>query len=259
MKILWSVLPLLVVLLSTSVAGQNDSTTPITGNTGATTLPEGQTDSATHTSASADATATQSAAEQTDHATVTQEITEVPSDSDSDSYSYVATSDLVRCYTCKDVLSNDECNGVDLGENGTLQVCSEDIPNCKVELKMNPAGTGWTFRKGCVDYNECYDNMYDSLLAEENAHCLGEIWSGRNDSLPLLGSTWCYFCCADTNKDKCNYDNYISSITFPEKNEWDPRMQWDFTIVEEDGDAAEHLKPMFLLTLAIFTVTSLVL
>ncbi|XP_071840943.1 uncharacterized protein [Apostichopus japonicus] len=142
---------------------------------------------------------------------------------------------VIRCYTCTDAVSNEDCIGERLGENGTMQVCEMPFPQCKSEFKMNPTGDGYLIRKSCIDADECYDNMWDSILDPLNAQCMGPMYTGLNHTVDA--EAWCFFCCLDpSDMDGCNGVGHIHRIPLPEENLWDPKMNWDLTMKEDEDD-----------------------
>lgn len=83
--------------------------------------------------------------------------------------------------------------------------------------------------------DECYDNMWDSILDPLNAQCMGPMYTGLNHTVDA--EAWCFFCCLDpSDMDGCNGVGHIHRIPLPEENLWDPKMNWDLTMKEDEDD-----------------------
>ncbi|XP_022090393.1 63 kDa sperm flagellar membrane protein-like [Acanthaster planci] len=135
----------------------------------------------------------------------------------------------VRCYTCDNVQDNDECNGVHLGENGTLTKCTYERSNCFSLIKMNAAGDGYTAQKGCMEFDECYDRFYE-LVSDpiKGADCMRFGILGHD---PLPADIECFYCCFSAegqSQDSCNQAMGVSFLALPEPNNWDPAVdKWE--------------------------------
>ncbi|XP_071840962.1 63 kDa sperm flagellar membrane protein-like isoform X25 [Apostichopus japonicus] len=262
MKARWPVLPLLVILIATitttDAAATTVSTTlaattenPVTDSTSAAATTENPVTDSTSaavttenpvTDSTSDAVTTENPVTDASDAVTTENpgsnaTADVNTGAPSTDAIDIGPSDpkVIRCYTCTDAVSNEDCIGERLGENGTMQVCEMPFPQCKSEFKMNPTGDGYLIRKSCIDADECYDNMWDSILDPLNAQCMGPMYTGLNHTVDA--EAWCFFCCLDpSDMDGCNGVGHIHRIPLPEENLWDPKMNWDLTMKEDEDD-----------------------
>lgn len=77
--------------------------------------------------------------------------------------------------------------------------------------------------------------MWDSILDPLNAQCMGPMYTGLNHTVDA--EAWCFFCCLDpSDMDGCNGVGHIHRIPLPEENLWDPKMNWDLTMKEDEDD-----------------------
>ncbi|XP_071840958.1 63 kDa sperm flagellar membrane protein-like isoform X23 [Apostichopus japonicus] len=262
MKARWPVLPLLVILIATitttDAAATTVSTTlaattenPVTDSTSAAATTENPVTDSTSAAVTTENPVTDSTS---DAVTTENPVTDASDALNTENPGSNATADVntgapstdaidigpsdpkvIRCYTCTDAVSNEDCIGERLGENGTMQVCEMPFPQCKSEFKMNPTGDGYLIRKSCIDADECYDNMWDSILDPLNAQCMGPMYTGLNHTVDA--EAWCFFCCLDpSDMDGCNGVGHIHRIPLPEENLWDPKMNWDLTMKEDEDD-----------------------
>lgn len=87
--------------------------------------------------------------------------------------------------------------------------------------------------------DECYDKMWDSVLDEFNAQCMGAMYTGNNATLGP--ERWCFFCCLFASEmDGCNKDGHMHRVPLPEENNWDPNMNWDYSMKSIEEENAAH-------------------
>ncbi|XP_033642409.1 63 kDa sperm flagellar membrane protein-like [Asterias rubens] len=172
----------------------------------------------------------------------------------------------VSCYTCDNEPDNDRCNGAHLGENGTLTKCETERSNCFNTIKMNAGGDGYSLWKGCMDFDECYDEYYKMVGDPiKGANCVRYTFFGDD---PPPGGEECFSCCfafEGESQTGCNSIPGAPFMPLPDPNNWDPATdKWyghgadEFTSPAPPGGAEMTARPLAAVTaLTLFFLSSM--